>query len=245
MNRPKDPKFPGFPPAALRFLSGLKRHNNREWFQKNKHIYDQEIRRPMEELIDVLATDLQQIAPDMVVSRRVSIFRIYRDTRFSNDKTPYKTHASATFPPKGLGKHEGAGLYFHFSPTELLIGGGLYMPQSDDLRSVREHIAENVDSFKDVLRRRSFRQVYGELAGDQLTRTPRGFAVDHPAAAYLRYKQFLAMKIMPGEVAATTQFYPTLLECFRALHPLVAFLNEPILQKRKLKERQESLLARA
>src|SRR5262245_8222522 len=137
-------EFLRFSPKALHFLSSLKRHNNREWFQKNKPVYEEEIRLPLERLIDALAVEFERFAPDMQASRKASLYRIYRDTRFSKDKTPYKTHVAGVFPAKGLERHGGAAFYFHFNPTELLIGGGLYMPLPDDLMALRQHIAANL-----------------------------------------------------------------------------------------------------
>src|SRR5262245_47309712 len=100
-----------FPKECLQFLRSLKRNNNREWFQAHKSIYEQFVKRPMTDLIVALAEDFQKFAPEMIASPKVSAYRIYRDTRFSSDKSPYKTHMAAVFPRSGLGKHEGAGFY--------------------------------------------------------------------------------------------------------------------------------------
>src|SRR5262245_34863327 len=125
---------PAFPNEGLKFLQTLKRNNNREWFNKHKGIYEESVKRPIEDLIAALAEDFRTFAPEMVASSKVSAYRIYRDTRFSKDKSPYKTHVAAVFPRAGLGKHEGAGFYLHVSHSELFIGGGLYMPEPEDLR---------------------------------------------------------------------------------------------------------------
>ena len=178
----------------------------------------------------------------MLASPKVSAYRIYRDTRFSKDKSPYKTHVAAVFPRSGLTKHEGAGFYLHIDPAELLIGGGLYMPLPEDLNSVRRYIAENPDTFLGIVEGRKFRRTFGKLGGKQLSRVPRGFSADHLAVDYLKYKQFLGGRNFPAEVATTPRFYKLILETFRALLPLVRFLNEPIVRNRRVKERQEALL---
>src|SRR5438876_8210086 len=147
----KRKRFSGFPKEGLRFLPSLKRNNNREWFQEHKGIYEEHVKRPMTDLISALAEDFQEFAPEMVASPKVSAYRIYRDTRFSKDKSPYKTHVAAVFPRSGLTKHEGAGFYLHIDPAELLIGGGLYMPLPEDLNSVRRYIAENPDTFLGIV----------------------------------------------------------------------------------------------
>src|SRR5262245_29536624 len=105
--------FSAFPKEGLRFLRSLKRNNNREWFLEHKGIYDEYVKGPMGRLIEALADDFPKFAPEMVASPKVSAYRIYRDTRFSKDKSPYKTHIAAVFPRDGLDKHQGAGFYLH------------------------------------------------------------------------------------------------------------------------------------
>src|SRR5579883_2307203 len=114
--------FAGFPKESLTFLRSLQRHNNREWFQEHKTIYENAIKQPLCALVEALAADFAKFAPEMVASPKASVYRIYRDTRFSKNKAPYKTHAAAVFPHKGLEKHQGAGYYLHISPDELLVG---------------------------------------------------------------------------------------------------------------------------
>src|SRR6266436_7228711 len=128
---------PRFSAETLRFLRALKRNNRREWFNAHRDDYEAHVRQPMTAIVERLAVDLRAFAPELVASPKVSIYRIYRDTRFSEDKSPYKTHAAAVFPRSGLGKHQGAAFYLHISPTELLIGGGLYMPMPEDLNAIR------------------------------------------------------------------------------------------------------------
>src|SRR2546422_10517432 len=159
----KQGAFAAFPEQGLQFLRSLKRNNNREWFQRHKGIYEQHVKQPMTDLIDVLAAEFQQFAPEMLASPKVSAYRIYRDTRFSKNKSPYKTHVAAVFPRSGLGKHEGAGFYLHIDPAELLIGGGLYMPLPEDLNAVRSHIAENSKSFLKIVDGRQFRKLFGTI----------------------------------------------------------------------------------
>ena len=193
--------FPGFPPAALTFLADLRRHNNRRWFQARKDIYEQSVKAPMIELIHRIGEAFPRFAPEMVADPKVSLYRIYRDTRFSPDKSPYKTHAAAVFPVRGLPKNSGPGLYFHIAPDEVLIGGGIYMPDSSVLRTVRERIAASPHEFRAIVESSRFRKAFDELEGEQLKTMPKGFSVDHPAAEYLRYKQFLFGKVFPPKLA--------------------------------------------
>jgi len=234
--------FSAFPKEGLQFLRSLKRHNNREWFQQHKGIYEQYVKQPLGELIDSLAGEFRQFAPEMIASPKVSSYRIHRDTRFSKDKSPYKTHVAAVFPRSGLGKHEGAAFYVHIAPTELLIGGGLYMSSPEDLAAVRGYIAENTKSFIRIVGNRQFRKLFGTMGGEQLARVPRGFPPGHPAADYLRHKQFLAGRHLEPDIAVTAGFYKLLVETFKGMLPFIRFLNEPILRSRRTRERQEALL---
>src|SRR5262249_17806649 len=156
----------------------------------------------------------------------------------SKNKAPYKTHVAASFPRSGLGKHEGAGFYFHISPTEVLIGGGLYMPLPEDLHAVRSRIAENFDDLRSIINNRRFKKTFGELTAERLSRVPRGFPSDHPAAEYLKLKQFLAARTLPPEASVGRGFYKQLVETFQALVPIVRFINEPIVERRRSRDRQ-------
>jgi uncharacterized protein (TIGR02453 family) len=217
-----------FTSKTLAILRALKRNNDREWFRARKADYEQHVRAPMVEVIGRLAADFRVIAPELVADPKVSLFRIYRDTRFSEDKTPLKTNEAAHFPVRGLPKGGGAGLYFEVAPGWVWIGGGLYRPSSRDLTALRLHIADTHPKLHRIVTARPFTSVLGRLEGDRLTRVPRGYRADHPAADYLRYKQFLGFKELDAQFATSKEFYPGLLAAFRALVPLVRFLNEPL-----------------
>ena len=221
---------PAFPREGLAFLRQLKRNNNRDWFQAHKDSYEHFVRTPMAEMVLAIGEDFRRFAPEMVADPRVSIYRIYRDTRFSRDKTPYKTQAAAVFPVRGLPKNSGPGLYFHISPEEVLIGGGIYMPEPDLLRAVRNEIAAHPKRFLSIVEGREFRKAFGELEGEQLKTAPKGFPVEHPAARYLRYKQFLFGEEHPAALATTPRLLPAILRCFEQGMPLIRFLKEPAMR---------------
>jgi uncharacterized protein (TIGR02453 family) len=218
---------PRFTSDTLRFLRALKRNNDREWFRARKDDYERHVRAPMTAVIEQLAADFKSIAPELVASPKTSLYRIYRDTRFSEDKTPLKTHAAAVFPWRGLARHEGAGLYFEVAPQWVWIGGGMYAPLPPQLVQVREHIASTWPQIRRITTSRRFTTVT-TLDGEKLTRVPRGFRSDHPAAEYLKHRQFLAGRELPAALAADEDFYPTLLATFKAIVPLVKFLNAPL-----------------
>src|SRR5437763_15378042 len=161
---------PRFTVDTLRFLRALKRNNRREWFNAHRDDYQRHVRSPMIAIIERLCADFRSFAPELVASPKVSMYRIYRDTRFSENKAPYKTHAAAVFPTRGLPKHEGAGLYFHVSHEDVWVGGGMYMPQPPQLLAVREHIAANVKQLRAIVESPAFRRKVGRLEGDKLTR---------------------------------------------------------------------------
>lgn len=222
---------PRFTPKALSFLRQLKHHNNREWFQAHRNDYEQYVRLPMVDLVERLAVDLRIFAPDLVAAPKTSIYRIYRDTRFSVDKVPYKTHVAAIFPHRDLPKHESAGLYVHVAPDHVLIGGGLYRPTPRQLYRLREHIATNARRLRTIVESPRFRHSFGELSGGRLQRVPRGFDSTHPAVEYLRLKQFLAGTERPANFATGPRFYTSVLRLFRQLAPFIHFVNEPLVGK--------------
>ena len=210
---------------TLAFLRALKRNNDREWFRRRKTRYEADVRQPMIALIEQLAIDFQRVAPDFIAEPKVSLHRIYRDTRFSADKSPLKTHVSARFPMRGMPKGEGGGLYVEIAPAWVWMGGGLYMPSNSQLRSIRAQIAATHPRFQRLVTTPAFRKTVGSLDGERLSRVPRGYAADHPAAHYLRFKQFLAGREFAAEFATTRAFYRELLATFRAVAPVVRFLN--------------------
>lgn len=222
------PSTPRFPVEGLKFLRAIKRNNRREWFQAHREEYEKYVKGPMTEIVLALAGDFRKIAPEMVADPKICLYRIYRDTRFSNDKSPYKSHTAAVFPPRGLGKHSGAGLYFHISGEETLIAGGIYAPMPENLLAVRQQIAGHHRSFRSIVESPAFRKAFDEMGGAKLSRVPKGFRSDHPAAEYLKHKQFLAGRQFPADLATSPRFYRTLVAHFWALMPFLRFLNQPL-----------------
>ena len=222
-----------FSAKTLAFLRALKRNNDRDWFRLRKSQYQEQVREPMVALLARLAADLPRFAPELVADPRVSLYRVYRDTRFSADKSPLKSHVAAHFPSKGFSRGEGSGLYVQVGPADVWIGGGLYMPSSSDLRLIRAHIAAYYQALHRIVTGAPFRRAVGALDGAQLTGMPKGYLADHPAAEHLRFKQFLAGRQFEAKFATSDRFYPELLRIFRAVAPLVRFLNAPLLAGRR------------
>ena len=225
--------FQGFPAEGMAFLRSLKRNNRREWFQPRKHIYDEKVRGPMVALVSELTAAMTKFAPDYVREPEAAVYRIYRDTRFSPDKTPYKTHVAAIFQRRGLDKHASAGLYFSVSPETVEIAGGVYMPTPDELRAIRLYMIDHHEEFRRIVRGRTLRALMGELMGAELTRVPKGFDGEHPSADLVRRKQWLLdLELDPG-LATGPKLYEELVKRLRAMTPFVEFLNAPLVAGRR------------
>ncbi len=228
--------FAGFPKEAIAFLRALKRNNRREWFQARKEVYETKVKAPMLEMAAALDEQLARFAPEYVTEPRKAVFRIYRDTRFSHNKSPYKTNCAAVFTRRSLGKGASAGLYFSISPEEIEVAGGLFMPGPEQYRAVREHLVEHHERLRKILGDRRLRAAMGELWDQKSTRPPRGYPKDHPAADLLLYKHWILYKLFAPALATTPRLLKEVLTRFRLMIPFVDFLNEPLLaRERKLR----------
>ncbi len=225
--------FAGFPEEGIQFLRALKKNNRREWFQPRKHVYDEQVKAPMLELVAALNAEMMAFAPAYVREPAEAVYRIYRDTRFSPDKTPYKTHIAAVFTRRGFDRHAGAGLYFSVSPEEIEVAAGVYMPGPETLRTIRLHLLENHEEFRRIASARPLCALMGELKGDRLSRVPKGFPADHPAADLVRYKQWLFWAMLDPPLAMTPDLFEEVLTRFRAVAPFVEFLNAPLHQAKQ------------
>ncbi len=184
----------------------------------------------MIELLEAINEELKKFAPDYVCDPPKAIYRIYRDTRFSKDKTPYKTHIAANLPRRGLNKNSGGGFYFSVSPTSVEVGGGVYMPGPDELLTLRMHLAINNLQFRKASAKAE--KLMGELQGAQLTKVPKGFHPDQPAADLIRRKQFFYFTTLDGKLAASAELFPELIARFKAMMPAIEFLNGPLLMRK-------------
>ena len=218
-----------FTSKTLSFLRSLKRNNRREWFHARRDQYEQHCRQPMIAIVERLAADLRPLAPEMLVDPKVSLLRPFRDTRFSDDKTPLKTHVGATIPDRRLGRMNGAGLYVEIAPGWVWIGGGLWRPDTSQLQLVRELVAGRHQELSAIVNAPGIKRL-GGLQGDRMTRVPRGFAKDHPAAHFLQFRQFMVYREEPAAFAHSPRFYQQLRWTFETIMPLLAFLNEPLIE---------------
>jgi uncharacterized protein (TIGR02453 family) len=221
-----------FKPASLRFLRGLAAHNEKQWFEAHRNEYEQEVREPMQELIEEMLMRFRNFAPEIGGDPKRLMFRIHRDVRFSKDKSPYKTHAACWFHYRGASRKVGieakegsAGFYFHLEPGgKSMLGAGLWMPPRPQLSRLRDAIAEKPAQFERAIA--SLPKRFGGLDDESvLKRIPRGFAEDHPAARWLRYQSFTSGRSL-RDADVTGAKLPSLLEReFGALLPLVRWVN--------------------
>lgn len=227
--------FSRFTPGALTFLRGLRRHNERPWFEANRPTYEREVLGPLRLLSEELDVRFARLAPEFVSPPKRALFRIHRDVRFSKDKSPYKTHAALWVfhrdAGRGVGRdaHGGAGFYFHLEPGASMVAGGFWMPPRPLLSTLRDAIAEDRRPFERIVKAKPFVARFGGLTDDEpgvrLTRVPRGFAPDHPAAHWLRFNSFTASRPLTDAEALSPKLVDTIMKDYAALLPLVRWLN--------------------
>lgn len=226
----------------MQFFRELDKNNNREWFQARKEVYERAVKAPTTALVDALNAELLQIAPDYVTEPQKAIYRIYRDTRFTPDKTPYKTHTAASFIRRGLEKHAGAGFYVGVSHKEVEVAGGVYMPGPEQLLAIRGHLAEHHEELRRILRGRKAAEALGELQGTRLTRVPKGWPADHPSADLLRGKQWYFYVTLDPAIATTPQLMTEFVKRFQLMAPVIEFFNVPLVARRRKAAAEEFLL---
>lgn len=226
---PRMNAFNGFSPKMLTFFRQLASHNDREWFNAHRKTFDEHVQAPMLALLEWLNTRFARFAPDHVTEPKRALYRIYRDTRFAKDKTPFKLHMGAMFGHRRLPKNYCAGYYVHVAHTECFVGCGLYMPEPDQLKAVRAAILDRHDEFLSLIRDKKLRKLMGDLQGDQLARLPKGYDPAHPAADLMRLKQLSFHKVFPAKLALEKSFATEVAKRFEACAPFNAFLNEAIL----------------
>lgn len=222
-----------FTPATLRYLRGLARNNRKPWFEAHRAEYEAAVKGPMHELIEELDVRLARFAPEIIGDPKRSMFRIYRDIRFSDDKSPYKTQASCWFyhrdGTRGVGREAaggGAGFYFQIAPKNSFLGGGMWMPPREALARLRDRIAEDPKRFARIATDARVKRRFGGLSEEaMLRRMPRGFSPNHPAARWLRFQSFVMGREL-SDAQAVSGRLPALLEAdFRLMVPLVRWIN--------------------
>jgi len=219
---------PHFSEESLKFLRGLKRNNRRDWFEPRRALFETTLKFPMLKVIEGVTAAMVQFAPDHVRPAQKCLFRIYRDTRFSNDKTPYKNHVAAWWSRHGLEKTSGGGFYLHLAANELIIAAGVYMPEREQLLAIRTFLLDHHEELRRLLAGKQLRRLFGLDHGEMLTRPPKGFPKEHAAMDLVKCRQWAVMAKLPADQALESSLVKTLVTHFQAAAPLVALLNEPL-----------------
>lgn len=210
---------------VLQFLRELSANNNREWFEANKKRYE-ESRDKVLFVTDVLLNEIRKFDTEIpVMDPKKCMFRIYRDVRFSKDKQPYKTNFGS-FIAKGGRKSESAGYYFHIEPEGSFMGGGVYMPQGESLKAIRQHISRFPEEFLEITSHPDFKAFFPEMYDHQLKTAPKGFPKDHTYIHLLRYKSYVFTVPVTDNELTSGNFLKKAVDAFSQLHKVNSYLND-------------------
>lgn len=222
--------FPGFSIGLLHFLEELSRNNHKKWFDTNKERYESEVRGPALAFIEAMQKPLAKVSPHFsAVPKKVggSLMRPYRDVRFSKDKTPYKTNVAIHFRHESAGDVHAPGFYFHIDVESVFVGIGVWRPESSALAAIRSAIDEDPKRWRRLRDGKRFRERF-ELAGESLTRPPRGYAADHPAIEDLKRKDHIAVANLDHDDLFAPDIVATVTDAFRRSKPYMAYLCEAL-----------------
>ncbi len=215
--------------STIRFLKDLKKNNNKPWFDANRKVYENakaDFAAFVQQVIDLHA---KKDASIKGLVAKDCLFRINRDVRFSKEKSPYKTNFGASINKAGKKAMSSAGYYFHLEPGGSFMGGGIYMPGPEELKKVRQEIDYNFPAFKKLIGQKQFKALYGDLDksdGLSLSRVPKGYEPENPAADYLKLKSFIAMVELKDADLASKDLVKKTVAAFAALQPVIEFINE-------------------
>ena len=209
---------------VLDFLSDLKGHNNKTWFEEHRAAYET-ARTHFENFVDQLISEYGRTEDLGGITARDCIMRIYRDTRFSKDKSPYKTNMSASIAPGGK-KSSSLGYHLHLQPSdESLVAGGLYMPTPEQLARFRAAIDQDAAPFKAIINDKEFKKYFGMVEGEKVKTVPQGYTRDHPEIELLRFKQVVVVRHFSDEMVLSPEFSVHVIKTFTAMKPFLDYLN--------------------
>lgn len=216
-----------FSPAFLTFFKGLADNNTREWFEDNKPTYEKEVKEPFKVFVGDVIDRMRELDSNIQMTAQQAIFRIYRDVRFSKDKTPYKPHASA-FIARGGRKSINPGFYFQLTYHQFFLGGGKWDADKDSLRKIRTEIVYSQEEFKKLLKQKAFKTAYGSLSGDKNKILPKEFREEAAKQPFLFNKQFLFNRKMDPETILRDDLLDLVIEHYRSGKPMLDFLQRAL-----------------
>ncbi len=223
-------RYATFKPETVKFLSELKKNNNREWFNENKSRYEELVLDVALHFIQSMHDPLKEMAPHFTaIPKRMggSLMRVYRDTRFSKNKLPYKTNIGIQFRHEQAKSAHSPGYYVHVDPDDVFIGAGMWMPESQPLLAIRERIRDKSAEWTRAKGDKAFARHF-KLGGSSLTRPPRGFDKEHPMIEDIKRKSFIAVKNMTHDDALSPQFQHKVETAFKAATPYMQFLCKAV-----------------
>ncbi len=210
-------------PSSFEFLKILKKNNNRDWFALNKNKYISELEQ-ITSFADALLIEMNKIDVIETPSGKKSLHRIYKDTRFSKEKIPYKTNWSGSFTRAT--KQRRGGYYFHLEPGNTFIAGGFWEPEPKDLKRIRDEFAYDAEPLRKILKSKTFKDTFATLIGDQIKTCPKGYDSKHPNIDLLRYKQFILMKKFTDKEAMADSFVKEVASTFYKMKPFLNYMTE-------------------
>ncbi len=213
--------------STLKFLEDLKNNNNRDWFNDHKTNF-LDAQKKFIDFIDHIIVETSQFDESIEkLEAKNCIFRIYKDIRFSKDKTPYKSNMGASLKSKGTKTLSNPGYYIHLEPGKSFIGGGVYMTEPQNLKAIRQKISDNPDDFFKIINHKNFKSIL-KLEGDKLVRVPQGFDKDDPMAEFLKYKQFTYLRNITDDELLSENAVDIIVNTFKEIYPFNQFLDEAI-----------------
>ena len=213
--------------TIFNFLQQLSENNNREWFHGHKLEFIK-TKESFEIITELLIREIGKYDKEIgTLQAKDCIFRIYRDVRFSKDKSPYKTNFGAFLVPDGK-KSGKAGYYLHLDPDGSFLAGGVYMPASDQLKKIRNYIFAHPEELKQIIGKPGFKRNFGEISGDKLKKAPRGFPADFPDLELLKFKSYIAVKNYNKSAVIGPDFLNEVFEVYHHMNPFIAFINKPL-----------------
>lgn len=210
-------------PEVFAFFSELKENNNKVWFEARKGRYEQ-IREDFALFMGEFLERIRKVDDLPAIDPKKTIFRIYRDIRFSKDKTPLKTHLAAVVD-RGPKWQDKCGFYIHIEPGASFIGGGAWEPSGTALKAIRQEIDYNAEPLLEILNNREFRKLFGGLGGDRLQKAPKDYQIDHPHIDLLKHKQFLVSRKFTDNEVLSPSFQDELVKCYKAALPFFTYLD--------------------
>ncbi len=230
----------------MKFLRGLARNNDRVWFEERRAVYERALKAPMLALVEEISAAMEGFAPEHVRPPHKITMRIYRDIRFSKNKLPYKSHLAAWWARRGMKKTSGGGFYLQVSPQEVMVAAGVYMPEREQLLTIRRWMSENHEAYRAMVKKltRARGAGFEDIDAQALTRMPKGFAADDPADDLVRAKNWGVRASMPGELALEPSLAKEIVRRFKLAAPVVEALNGAILTGGDSSMRDRSMVGR-